>query len=163
MGRFEGSRGGRDSGRSYGGRDSRRGRSDSRGSSRRDSSYSRDSSRSSYGRRDSGSSYGSRDPGRSSYGGRSSRGRDSGRRDNDIEMTKVICASCNQECEIPFKPKTDKPVYCRDCYSKEGNGGRSNGRSSRSFNGGSNSGISEKDLDQINEKLNKILKALKVE
>jgi CxxC-x17-CxxC domain-containing protein len=73
-------------------------------------------------------------------------------------MTKVICASCKQECEIPFKPKTDKPVYCRDCYAKEGNGGRSSGRS---FGGGSK--VTEKDIDQINEKLNKILKALKVE
>jgi len=67
-------------------------------------------------------------------------------------MTKVICASCKEECEIPFKPKTDKPVYCRDCYSKEGNG-RSSGRSNNS----------SRDLDQINEKLNKIMKALNVE
>ncbi|TET58266.1 MAG: hypothetical protein E3J52_08950, partial [Promethearchaeota archaeon] len=22
------------------------------------------------------------------------------------------------ECEVPFKPKEDRPVYCRECYRK---------------------------------------------
>ena len=29
----------------------------------------------------------------------------------------VVCAECGVECEVPFKPKTDKPVYCRKCWS----------------------------------------------
>ena len=78
-------------------------------------------------------------------------------------MTKVICASCKSECEIPFKPRTDKPVYCRECYAKEGNGGRSSGgrSSGRSFDAGFK--LSEKDLEKINEKLDKIMKSLKIE
>lgn len=34
------------------------------------------------------------------------------------EMHKATCADCGQECEIPFKPDKDRPVYCRDCYQK---------------------------------------------
>ena len=32
--------------------------------------------------------------------------------------TKVICADCNKECEVPFKPSTDRPVYCKECFAK---------------------------------------------
>jgi CxxC-x17-CxxC domain-containing protein len=34
------------------------------------------------------------------------------------EMHKATCAECNKECEIPFKPSGDRPVYCRDCFAK---------------------------------------------
>lgn len=34
------------------------------------------------------------------------------------EMHKATCADCGQECEVPFKPKEGRPVYCKDCYSK---------------------------------------------
>ena len=34
------------------------------------------------------------------------------------EMFKATCADCGNECEVPFKPKEDRPVYCRDCYAK---------------------------------------------
>jgi CxxC-x17-CxxC domain-containing protein len=34
------------------------------------------------------------------------------------EMHKATCADCGQECEVPFKPAEDRPVYCRDCYQK---------------------------------------------
>jgi CxxC-x17-CxxC domain-containing protein len=34
------------------------------------------------------------------------------------EMHKATCADCGKECEVPFKPKEGRPVYCRDCYAK---------------------------------------------
>lgn len=34
------------------------------------------------------------------------------------EMHKAICAECNAECDVPFKPIANKPVYCRDCFNK---------------------------------------------
>ena len=34
------------------------------------------------------------------------------------EMSKAICAECQTECEVPFKPTEGKPVYCRACYAK---------------------------------------------
>ncbi len=33
-------------------------------------------------------------------------------------MFKAICADCQKECSIPFKPTGDRPVYCKDCFSK---------------------------------------------
>ena len=40
------------------------------------------------------------------------------------EMHKAICADCKKECEVPFKPREDRPVYCRDCFSKHKDSGR---------------------------------------
>ncbi len=34
------------------------------------------------------------------------------------EMHKAVCADCKKECTVPFKPREDRPVYCRDCFSK---------------------------------------------
>lgn len=34
------------------------------------------------------------------------------------QMHKAQCADCKKECEVPFKPSGDRPVYCRDCFSK---------------------------------------------
>ena len=34
------------------------------------------------------------------------------------EMYKAKCADCGKDCEVPFKPSGDRPVYCRDCYRK---------------------------------------------
>ena len=28
----------------------------------------------------------------------------------------VTCSACGCETTVPFEPKDDKPVYCRDCY-----------------------------------------------
>ena len=36
------------------------------------------------------------------------------------EMHKATCAECKAECEVPFKPNGEKPVYCRDCFNKRG-------------------------------------------
>ena len=36
-------------------------------------------------------------------------------------MYKVICADCNKECEIPFKPSPGRPVYCKECFSRRRN------------------------------------------
>jgi len=40
------------------------------------------------------------------------------------EMHKTTCGECKKECEVPFKPRGDRPVYCRDCFSKRKNEGR---------------------------------------
>jgi len=47
--------------------------------------------------------------------------RDRGDRENsfrDKSFTKAICAECKTECEVPFRPTGDRPVYCKDCFSK---------------------------------------------
>jgi len=40
------------------------------------------------------------------------------------EMHKATCAECNKECEVPFKPSGDRPVYCKECFSKRRDSGR---------------------------------------
>jgi CxxC-x17-CxxC domain-containing protein len=35
------------------------------------------------------------------------------------EMTKIKCAECGKEDEVPFKPRDGTPVYCKDCYFKK--------------------------------------------
>ena len=65
-----------------------------------------------------------------------------GARRRDTEKTKVTCSECKKECTVPFKPKTSKPIYCDDCFAK---------KDPKNSN------------DIINEKLDKIMKSLKIE
>jgi len=37
-------------------------------------------------------------------------------RDNDREDTEVTCADCGNQCTVPFVPRSNKPVYCSDCF-----------------------------------------------
>ncbi len=84
-----------------------------------------------------------------------SRSRDSDRygsreqRASQAEMTTVTCDSCKTKCEVPFKPTSSKPVYCSECFKKNKNSPRS-----------SDSG---KGLSEINQKLDKIMKALEID
>ena len=38
------------------------------------------------------------------------------------EMHPVICAECGKNTTVPFQPRGDRPVYCSDCYSRQGGG-----------------------------------------
>lgn len=38
------------------------------------------------------------------------------RDDRKRESATVTCADCGTECEVPFVPRIDKPVYCSDCF-----------------------------------------------
>ena len=28
----------------------------------------------------------------------------------------ALCAKCGAECEVPFEPRDDRPIYCSTCY-----------------------------------------------
>ena len=30
----------------------------------------------------------------------------------------AVCGACGKACKVPFQPKGDRPVYCRDCFQK---------------------------------------------
>ena len=32
------------------------------------------------------------------------------------EMFSATCSNCGGVAEVPFNPRGDKPVYCRDCF-----------------------------------------------
>ncbi len=35
------------------------------------------------------------------------------------QMFKATCARCGAECEVPFEPRQERPVYCSNCYASE--------------------------------------------
>ncbi|MCX6779399.1 MAG: hypothetical protein NTU97_04185 [Candidatus Magasanikbacteria bacterium] len=103
--------------------------------------------------------------GRSFGGG----GRDGGR----PEMHKATCGKCGKECEVPFRPTGERPVFCSDCFREQGQGrgersdrferpSRSNfGDEQKQRIGGSQSIEQFKgQFDMLSTKLDKILKAL---
>ena len=34
------------------------------------------------------------------------------------QMFPAVCAQCGKETQVPFEPRTGRPVYCSDCYSQ---------------------------------------------
>lgn len=34
------------------------------------------------------------------------------------EMFSAVCAECGKDTKVPFEPRSGRPVYCSDCYSK---------------------------------------------
>ena len=46
------------------------------------------------------------------------------------EMHDATCGDCGKQCQVPFEPRQDKPVYCNECFpnhkpqSRGGSGGR---------------------------------------
>lgn len=32
------------------------------------------------------------------------------------QMYPAVCATCGKETEVPFQPRGDRPVYCRECF-----------------------------------------------
>ena len=35
------------------------------------------------------------------------------------EMHTIKCSECGKDAEVPFKPRKDTPVYCRECFFKK--------------------------------------------
>ncbi|OGG21202.1 hypothetical protein A3D03_04765 [Candidatus Gottesmanbacteria bacterium RIFCSPHIGHO2_02_FULL_40_13] len=118
---------------------------------------------------------GGRNFGRRSFGGGGDR---DGMRPS---MHKAVCAECGRDCEVPFMPSGDRPIYCSNCFEKrrneDGNSSDSGRRNfsrpnfdnRRSFSGGGNrdnvrppsdNGQLADQLKSINFKLDKILGVL---
>jgi CxxC-x17-CxxC domain-containing protein len=49
------------------------------------------------------------------YGGGGGGGYGGGSR----QMYPAVCSSCGKETEVPFEPRSDKPVYCRECFQQQ--------------------------------------------
>ena len=57
------------------------------------------------------------------------------------QMYAATCAQCSKETEVPFQPRGDRPVYCRDCFQQRspsggGGGGYGGGGGGRGGGGG---------------------------
>ena len=79
--------------------------------------------------------------------------RDSGRSNFKKEMHEVVCDKCGQRCEVPFLPTSNKPVYCSDCFRKKEHTDSRRSEVPVRDN-------SKAELEQINQKLDKILELL---
>mgnify|MGYP003736089785 CR=1 FL=1 len=99
------------------------------------------------------------------FGG--NRGGFGGNRNSDRQMFDAICDKCGQECQVPFQPTGEKPVYCSNCFEKTS--GREGGN--RDF-GGNNRRFESRDtkdyqqdntrleIEALNKKLDRILDIL---
>lgn len=38
----------------------------------------------------------------------------------DRQMYQAVCSKCGKDCRVPFMPSGDKPVYCSDCFERNG-------------------------------------------
>lgn len=98
-----------------------------------------------FGKKEGGSNgnrFDRRDSNRSSFG--------------DKQMFKAICDKCQEECEVPFKPTGDKPVFCSNCFSKTDRGSE-RGNDGR---GKSSSDQYQKQFEMLNNKLDTLIKIL---
>lgn len=74
------------------------------------------------------------------------------------QMFEAVCDECGQTCEVPFKPSSNKPIYCSKCFEgKEGN--KSNDRGG-SRNSSCDCGNLKADIEALNKKLDRIISIL---
>lgn len=85
------------------------------------------------------------------------------RRSNDRERSKpmfekrmfrAVCDGCGRDCEVPFKPSEDKPVYCDECFGKNNESRRSESK------GNSSDNSLAKQIEALNSKLDKVIQSL---
>lgn len=118
--------------------------------------------------------------GRGGFGG-GGRGFGSGPR----QMFQAVCSKCGQNCEVPFKPTGERPVFCSNCFKSQGNLNSSSGPgrfAPKSFDRGAprrgplgggfsghaggnapvntGVGVNKAQLDSLNFKLDKIISLL---
>lgn len=36
------------------------------------------------------------------------------------QLHDATCAGCGKPCQVPFKPNGSKPIFCRNCFKKDG-------------------------------------------
>lgn len=89
----------------------------------------------------------------------------------DGRMYDAICSECGKECQVPFRPSGEKPVFCSECFEKQ-NGGRKResrgsefrGRDSRSDSGRRGGGVEVdklmREMEKIDRKLERVLDLL---
>ena len=50
---------------------------------------------------------------------RGSGGRDSGR----PMMHDAVCSECGKDCQVPFRPTGNRPIFCSNCFKRDEDGG----------------------------------------
>ena len=135
--------------------------------------YNKPSSGKSFGEKRSKPSFGGSRSGASSFSKKNWSGSRSS--DGPVTLHKATCSECNKVCEVPFRPMSGKPVYCKNCFNPAGGSSRDDRsgdrlqkkefspRSSytpRSENSTDNNGAIMKQLELINTKLEKLARTV---
>lgn len=81
---------------------------------------------------------------------RSGNSRDKHGRSDDKHMFDAICDECGDDCQVPFRPTHDKPIYCDSCF-----GG--NTRSKKSERSAHNTSDVLQEIKKLNDKLDTLL------
>ncbi len=81
------------------------------------------------------------------------------------QMHSTICSACGRNCEVPFKPTGEKPVFCSECFNNKKEGGfnrqaRTESRFSSNNQKPFGFSITKEQFEQVNFKLDRIIKIL---
>lgn len=92
-------------------------------------------------------------------GGDDRRGGFGGR--SPAQLFKATCAECGNDCEVPFRPTGEKPVYCLSCFNGSKGGGSRDFKPrdrepSRSHKSSFSSPMPDKRIDEIKLQLDAI-------
>lgn len=102
-----------------------------------------------------------RDFGNRDFGSRDNGFRSERREDFNKEMFTATCDNCGKKCEVPFRPSGDKPVYCSDCFRKDGSRDERRGDRASVAGNATNPELVEQ-LKAMNAKLDRLLRALEL-
>ncbi len=104
--------------------------------------------------------------GRGGFGGGRSFG---GRSDGPKQMFPAVCGKCGDQCQVPFRPSGDRPVFCSNCFKAQGGGNDRPQFAPKRFDGGGNRDMGARTASapdysaqfaSLNAKMDKILSIL---
>ena len=72
-----------------------------------------------------------------------------------VQMHRAVCDNCGNECEVPFRPTSGRPVYCSDCFEKGNNRPKDNDQPQHREQPNYN-----QQFESLNKKLDNILRIL---
>lgn len=64
------------------------------------------------------------------------------------EMHPAVCSNCGKDCEVPFRPTGEKPVFCNNCFRKDSGDSQPRERQGSNY---------QAQFDALNQKLDTIL------
>ncbi|OGE86308.1 MAG: hypothetical protein A3J48_04170 [Candidatus Doudnabacteria bacterium RIFCSPHIGHO2_02_FULL_46_11] len=64
------------------------------------------------------------------------------------EMHPAVCSNCGKNCEVPFRPTGEKPVFCNECFRKDSGDSRPREKQGPNY---------QSQFDALNQKLDTIL------
>jgi len=73
---------------------------------------------------------------------------------------KTVCSKCGQQCEVPFIPSGNRPVFCRECFQANRVSNPMRSENNFSANRPATQSQYKEQFDSLGKKLDKILELL---